>query len=261
MENSSPSPTLPASRTVFAPNAFGPGATIFTFLGAVFILFAVFIIGAVAWVVVHGADIPTLTRSLTSLFGIALQSAAEAVVVIYLAIVVPAIAKCSLRDLGFRMPSARDVTFTLGAIVAMFVIVTVLGTILTNLLHVKTQEMAVQVFMRMHGWEKFAFALFAVVVGPVTEEFFFRIFIFNALRAWWSFWPAAIIAGILFGLAHAQPGGPGLLFALSLPLAVGGIILAYVYARTGNAWTNIATHAAFNGLSLILITAAPQLAK
>jgi membrane protease YdiL (CAAX protease family) len=227
----------------------------------VVLLFAIFIVGSVAWVVSHGADIGALTRSLNSLFGIELQSAAEVAVVIYLAILVPAIAKCSLRDLGFRMPASDDAVTALVGIVTMFVLVTVLGSVLTTVFHVKQQEMAVQVFLRMFGWQKVAFALFAVVVGPVTEEFFFRIFLFNAMRKWWSFWPAAIVSAILFGLAHAQPGGPGLLAALAVPLAVGGVVLAYVYARTGNAWTNIVTHAAFNGLSLLLITVAPQLAK
>lgn len=261
MENSSPLPTSPASRTIFPPDAFGVGATILTLAGAVVLLFAIFIIGGVAWVVVHGADIGSLARSLSSLFGIELQSAAEVAVVIYLAILVPAIGKCTLRDLGFRMPAAEDAMTTLIGIIAMFAVVTVVGTILTTVLHVKQQEMAVQVFMRMYGWQKIAFAVFAVVVGPVTEEFFFRVFLFNAMRKWWSFWPAAVISGILFGLAHAQAGGAALLAALAVPLAVGGIILAYVYARSGNAWTNMATHAAFNGLSLLLITAAPQLAK
>lgn len=261
MENSSASPTSPASRIAFGPNAFGFGATFLTILGALFILFAIFIAGSVAWVALNGANLVTLAHKLTSLFGIALQSGAEIGVIIYLAIVVPAIAKCSLRDLGFRTPTASDLMVTLGGILAMFVIVTLLGTLLTNLLHIKTQEMAVQVFLNMHGWRKLAFAAFAVVVGPITEEFFFRVFLFNAIRARSSFWPAAVISGILFGLAHAQAGGGALLFALSLPLAVGGVILAYIYARTGNAWTNMMTHAAFNGLSLILITAAPQLAK
>lgn len=225
------------------------------------LLFAIFIVGSVAWVVTHGADIASLTRSLTSVFGIELQSAAEIAVIIYLALLVPAIAKCSLRDLGFRMPASEDAATTLAAIVAMFAIVTVLGTVLTNVLHVKQQEMAVQVFLHMYGWQKIAFALFAVVVGPVTEEFFFRIFLFNAMRKWWTFWPGAIVSSILFGLAHAQAGGPAVLATLAIPLAVGGLVLAYVYARTGNAWTNMTTHAAFNGLSLILISVAPQLAK
>jgi membrane protease YdiL (CAAX protease family) len=90
----------------------------------------------------------------------------------------------------------------------------------------------------------------------------FRVFLFNAMRKWWGFWPGAIVSSILFGAAHAQPPfGPSMFVALSLPLAIGGIILCTVYTRTGSVYSNMITHASFNGLSLLLITVAPQLAK
>jgi membrane protease YdiL (CAAX protease family) len=114
----------------------------------------------------------------------------------------------------------------------------------------------------MQGWQKALFALFAIVVGPVWEEFVFRIFLFNAMRKWWGFWPGAIVSSLCFGLAHAQPPfTPVMFLALSVPLAVGGIILCSIYTRTGSAWSNMITHASFNGLSLLLITVAPNLAK
>jgi membrane protease YdiL (CAAX protease family) len=82
------------------------------------------------------------------------------------------------------------------------------------------------------------------------------------MRAWWGFWPGAIVSSVLFGLAHAQPPFvPAMFVSLSLPLAIGGLILCSVYARTGSMWSNIITHSSFNALSVLLITVAPQLAK
>ncbi len=262
MENSSPSPTSAASPTAFPPNAFSPGPTILTFVGALLILVVVVIIGLVAWIVVHGFDVPLLNRSLTGLFGIGLQSIAEIVVILYLLVVLPSISHTSLRDLGFRAPSTSDAVKIAGAIIAMFVLVTALGSLLTTALHFKTQELAVQVFLHMHGLDKALFAFFAVIVGPVTEELFFRIFLFNAMRKWWGFWPAALVSSILFGLAHGQqPFTAAMVISLSLPLAIGGVILCLIYVRTGSAWSNIITHASFNALSLLLISIAPQFAK
>lgn len=262
MENSSPSPTSAASPTVFPADAFGPGSTILTLLGGVIILSGIIILGGIVWILLHGLDPAAMQRSLIGLFGIELQSVAEIAVVVFLIAVLPVISKTSLRDLGFRAPSPSDTGMIVAAIISMFVLVTALGSILSTALHFKTQELAVQVFLHMHGLDKALFAIFAVVVGPVTEEFVFRIFLFNAMRKWWGFWPAAIISSILFGLAHGQqPFTPVMLLSLSFPLAIGGVILCGIYVRTGSAWSNIITHASFNALSLLLISVAPQLAK
>ena len=261
MENNSLSSSSRGFQTGFAPNAFPWPLTIVTIIGAIGVLFVAIIAGGVAWVVSHGADMAGLTRALTGLYGVEIQSIAEALVVVYLLVLVPVIGRSSLRDLGFRMPTSQDLLFTGIAIVSMFVVVTALGSLLENLLHVKAQEEAVQLFMRVHGSQKILFALFAVVVGPVTEEVFFRFTLFNAMRAWWGLRTGAIVSSILFGMAHMQPGGAALNVSLVIPLAFGGLILCAVYNRTGNAWTNIITHASFNGLSLLLILVAPQMAK
>jgi membrane protease YdiL (CAAX protease family) len=196
------------------------------------------------------------------LFGIGLQSAAEVAAVLFLLLVLPGISKISLRDLGFRAPAESDSGKIVAAVLAMFILVTALGSILSTALHFKTPELAISVFMHMQGWQKILFAIFAVIVGPVSEEMVFRVFLFNAMRKWWGFWPGAIVSSILFGAAHAQPPfGPSMFVALSLPLAIGGIILCTVYTRTGSVYSNMITHASFNGLSLLLITVAPQLAK
>ncbi len=219
-------------------------------------------VGSIVWLVGGGLDIAGLQRSLTNLFGIALQSAAEVVLVLYLLVVLPPISRTTLTNLGLRLPNLRDAGKIILAIVVMFVLVTALGSILSTVLHLKIQELAVQVYLHMRGWQKLLFALFAIVVGPVTEEFVFRVFLFNAMRKWWGFWPGAVVSSLLFGLAHAQQPFTGtMLLALSLPLAIGGIVLCVIYARTGSALSNMITHAAFNGLSLLLITVAPQLAK
>jgi uncharacterized protein len=260
--NSSPSQTSPASRIAFPPNAFGIASTILTVVGGLLIFITPVVIGAAVWLALNGVDIVRLNRSMLGLFGIGLQSAAEVVVIGFLLLVLPALAKTGLRDLGFRAPNRSDTGKILAAVLAMFVLVTALGSLLSTALHFKTPELAIAVFQHMQGWQKVLFAIFAIVVGPVWEEFVFRIFLFNAMQKWWGFWPGAIASSILFGLAHAQPPFvPAMFLALSLPLAVGGIILCTIYARTGSAWANMITHASFNGLSLLLITVAPQLAK
>jgi membrane protease YdiL (CAAX protease family) len=85
-------------------------------------------------------------------------------------------------------------------------------------------------------------ALMVIVIAPICEEVFFRGFLFRVLRVRMSFWPAAAIAGVLFGLAH---------FSLVIVpvLAVLGVVLCWVYERTGSLLPCIAIHAFNNTLA------------
>lgn len=262
MENNSDWKTSPASQTGSAPNTgFQWMLTIVVAIGAMAILAVVVIAGLVGWIAHNGANIAALTVALNGLFGLGLQSIAELVGVIFLLIVLPSLAHRSLRSLGFRPLSPRDIAIVAIGVVTMFVVVTGLGSIFENLFHVKSPEAAVKMFTALHGYQRVLFAVFAIVVGPLAEEMFFRVLLFNAMRTWWGFWPGAIVSSILFGGAHMQPGGVALNVSLVVSLGCGGIILAYIYQRTGKAWANMLTHGAFNALSLLAIIFAPQLAK
>ena len=46
-------------------------------------------------------------------------------------------------------------------------------------------------------------AVLTTVVAPICEELLFRGFVFTALRKWAGTLPAAVLTGVLFGLAHA----------------------------------------------------------
>jgi membrane protease YdiL (CAAX protease family) len=134
--------------------------------------------------------------------------------------------------------------------------------LLQTLLHFKQQEEAIAVFTRATGWQRFAFVLFGVVFAPAFEEAVFRLVLFNAMRKWWGLVAGAIASSILFGLAHSQPPfTPSMLACIALPLALGGIVLCYVYARTNNAWASFLTHGIFNGFTFALLMLFPQLAK
>jgi membrane protease YdiL (CAAX protease family) len=97
-----------------------------------------------------------------------------------------------------------------------------------------------------------------VVIGfaPIAEEFFFRGFIYSALRGRFSIAAAAIMNGLLFGIIHYEPceqgatscsAADGLL--LAPPLAVLGLLFCLVYERTGSLYPVIALHALNNALA------------
>ncbi len=97
-------------------------------------------------------------------------------------------------------------------------------------------------------------ALFVCVLAPMAEEFFFRGFIFGVLRRMrievagrdLGVWVAAVITGILFGLAHASSA----LTQDLIPLGFLGFVLCLLRWRTGSLYPCMAVHCLNNALAL-----------
>ena len=93
--------------------------------------------------------------------------------------------------------------------------------------------------------------LLVVGAAPITEELFFRGFMFAGLRRRLPFAAAAAASAGLWGLFHYT--GPGTL-GVVLQLAAFGIILSWLYERTGSIWPPIAVHALNNALAFAILT-------
>lgn len=102
----------------------------------------------------------------------------------------------------------------------------------------------------LHGGWLAAFSVLAVVLAPIGEETLFRGFLFKGLRRRFSFWPAALISGAVFGLVHYQSE----LFLLIIPsLVVVGIGLAWVYERRQSLLASMVAHGTFNLLGVVIL--------
>jgi hypothetical protein len=89
-------------------------------------------------------------------------------------------------------------------------------------------------------------AVVVIVFAPFCEEVFFRGFITTGIARAWGIALAIIITGLLFSGAHFLPKS-------FLPIALIGMIFAVAYWRSGNLWSTVAAHTAFNSLSMGLI--------
>ncbi|MGF7185549.1 hypothetical protein GGQ84_001640 [Desulfitispora alkaliphila] len=88
--------------------------------------------------------------------------------------------------------------------------------------------------------------IMAVVLAPIGEEVFFRGFVYPVFRRMWSLPVAMIVSGILFASLHFD-------LIRAIPLAVGGIGLAWLYEKTGSIVTPIIAHAVWNGIMTIML--------
>jgi membrane protease YdiL (CAAX protease family) len=86
----------------------------------------------------------------------------------------------------------------------------------------------------------------AVVGAPVAEELLFRGYVFGGLARRWGFWPAALLSGAIFSANHLDPGS-------FLPFWGVGVLLAWLFWRTGSLWASIVMHLCFNAVSFALL--------
>ena len=88
---------------------------------------------------------------------------------------------------------------------------------------------------------------------PLTEEVFFRGFVFAGLIPAQGVIKAAMVSALIFSGFHAT-AGPGVL----IPIFVTGLLLAWVYHQTGSLWASVAAHAGQNGVLLLATIYGPS---
>lgn len=145
------------------------------------------------------------------------------------------------RRLGLRrFPLGSGIGRTLAAYGGFFVFLVVYGLVVQP----DPQEIIEEIEQQDEALKLVALGVLIVLAAPVSEEIFFRGFLFGGLRGRMSFWPAAVVSGLVFGLVHL-PGGP-----LQVPpLVVFGILLAWLYERSGSLGPPILMHAIQNSIS------------
>ena len=83
------------------------------------------------------------------------------------------------------------------------------------------------------------------LLGPLMEEVVFRGMIYGKLRRAFSFWPAALISAVVFGVFHMN-------LVQGIYATLFGVILAYIYEKTQTIWGNVLLHCVFNASSYLL---------
>jgi hypothetical protein len=95
-------------------------------------------------------------------------------------------------------------------------------------------------------YELSMYAVFLVLVAPVTEEVLFRGLLYLPLRAALGPRAAAVVVAAVFAAAHMH-------LPSVLPLFVLGLALVWLLEATRTLWGAIAGHMLFNAVSFGLI--------
>ncbi len=88
--------------------------------------------------------------------------------------------------------------------------------------------------------------LFVGILAPIFEELFYRKAVIDRLRRYGDL-PAVLISGLIFGLIHGNLSQ--IFYATTV-----GILLSFIYVRTGSVLYTISIHAAFNMIGGVYTT-------
>ena len=93
--------------------------------------------------------------------------------------------------------------------------------------------------MAFSGQNPFLLVLTVGVIGPIAEEMIFRWMIFGRLRFYFGRRWAILVSALLFGAYHMN-------LVQFIYCTLLGLVLAWLYDRSGNIWIPIGIHMALN---------------
>lgn len=232
-----PPPTGPPQEPRIAAN-WGSGRT----FAGLFSLLVVVIIEAVV-VSAFDPEIETLAARLTLQALLAISLIAVALIVA--GQVEPG--RPALELVGLRLPRGPVIGPMLIAYFAYIACALVIAALLEPEQEDITRELGVDEGI----FGAVAAGLLIIVAAPLSEEIFFRGFLFGGLRRGAGFIGAALVSSGIWGLFHYTGTDS---WGVVLQLALFGVALAWLYERTGSIWPPIAVHAFNNALAFTLLT-------
>ena len=150
-----------------------------------------------------------------------------------------------------RIPAGRAILWAIGALALSF------GA--TFLYSVVIEWMGVDWLQTPESYAEIVFEGPAVVLTflalalwtPLTEELFFRGFVFAGLVHRFGVGGSLVISALIFSAFHVVPG-------VLIPIFITGLLLAWLYHHTGSLWPSIAAHAGQNAAALLFTIFAPS---
>lgn len=151
-------------------------------------------------------------------------------------------------DVGLKNASANDyLKYGLAGGLSLFIIIYVISLPLAFWQPELEPQYYEQVLRSAGGYGEFIMIfLMGAVFGPLSEELFYRGMVYPVCKKYLGFTGGAIVAGLIFGIAHMS-------LWRTIPLAVGGTVLCYLYEKSDSILVPVVAHGLWNGIMSIIV--------
>lgn len=211
--------------------------------GIILVIVSLFVAGAVASVL--GSLYPEQEDAVATWIAVHLMALAILATVWFLGLRHSRYPLAVLRLSGIRMPRKRTVSLMV-AVLATSLIATSLYAGIVEWLDVDILSPPdVESDIIFDGLAVLLTFQALAFITPLTEEIFFRGFIFGGLLSRLGPWRAMVASALVFSAFHLSLGG-------LIPIFITGFLLAWLYWRTGSLWAAIGAHAGQNSLALLV---------
>lgn len=193
---------------------------------------------------------------LDSITGRFIYVVAAEVLAIYMTLQLVKAARVSAKRIGLVKPRLRDAGWALIAYGLYFLVYMAVIIVASSLIPAVDLQQEQQIGFE-NAWltSELAMTFIALVVMvPLAEEVMFRGFLFSSLRAKYKFWPATIVTGLLFGIAHLQFGsGAPLLWVAAIDTFILSCFLCYLREEYKSIWPAAFLHAIKNCVAFMVL--------
>lgn len=156
--------------------------------------------------------------------------------------------KSTWQDLGLRLPALSDCWNYGVKGGGLLIILVALMSYGLKFFQPELQMQEIEQVMRSATSlpDIVALIIAGTVLAPVSEEIFYRGMIYPVFRRYLGPAWGAVLAGLLFGLAHFD-------LWRAVPLAIGGAALCYIYEKSRSVLVPMIAHALWNGAMFAVI--------
>ena len=163
-------------------------------------------------------------------------------------ILVLILVRSGLGGVGFKAQGLRrTLTWGVGGGLMLFVLVLAAGVVI-QLLQPELQPQPFEEVLRDVATyrELLLMILVGSVLAPLVEEIYFRGMVYPVLRKYIGVTWAIVASGLFFGLMHWD-------LWRAVPLALGGMALAYIYERSCSIYAPWLAHGVWNGIMALIV--------
>lgn len=157
--------------------------------------------------------------------------------------------KVSWKELGFNRFNANQLALGCGLLVGVYMLVIINNLVMISLGVTTQADVISELLGEINAPYLFAFT--TVIVAPITEEMFFRGFLFKGLREKYGWVNALMFSSMIFAIFHGQ-------LATLLPTFLLGALFSYLYQRTDSVFPGMFLHFTVNAMGPLVLLFANQ---